>query len=492
MTTSPRVAAFEIPRPSAENWDSLLARCLVSGEKLFDAATLIAALYAADALRRWLISDAAPWQSPTAQYGFASAFALLYIVLLERHGGYRRCLSLLGIRETERVLRVTLQTISVALVAAYFLHAGVPRITIGLAGLLVPLFLTAEKWQLNRWLLTLRSKGHGVRRAIIVGTGSTARRLYTALVTSPKLGIDPVAFVEEGPTDTTEIYECSYRRRHCARVVAGPLTPEMCRQLGASVVVVAEPALEHDTIAQACGEVEQRDIETYFTTEDAGDARSWLDHTEIDGIMLARVAHESPRVLYEVGKHALDVSIAALVLLGSAALTLIVGVLVKTTSPGPVFFRQERVGKRGRLFTMYKFRTMYQEAPQYGYSPGQVDDPRVTPLGRFLRRASLDEIPQMVNVLLGQMSLVGPRPEMPFIARNYTPLQRQRLAVKPGVTGLWQISGDRAYLIHENIECDLYYLTNNPAFVWNVLLQFLALRYFEVDSALTGAEVNRS
>jgi len=101
---------------------------------------------------------------------------------------------------------------------------------------------------------------------------------------------------------------------------------------------------------------------------------------------------------------------------------------------------------------------MYREAPKYAYSPKAGEDPRITPFGRLLRSSSLDELPQLVNVLLGQMSLVGPRPEMPFIVEQYTPFQRQRLSVKPGITGLWQLSADRAFLIHENIEYDLYYV----------------------------------
>ena len=102
-------------------------------------------------------------------------------------------------------------------------------------------------------------------------------------------------------------------------------------------------------------------------------------------------------------------------------------------------------------------------------------------MGRLLRRTSLDELPQLLNVLRGDMSLVGPRPEMPFIVEQYSPLQRRRLAVKPGITGLWQLSGDRAFLIHENIEYDLYYLTNNPRFLWDIALQLAGLRRFEVN-----------
>jgi lipopolysaccharide/colanic/teichoic acid biosynthesis glycosyltransferase len=108
---------------------------------------------------------------------------------------------------------------------------------------------------------------------------------------------------------------------------------------------------------------------------------------------------------------------------------------------------------------------MYVDAPQYDYSPIQPVDPRITRIGRFLRRTSLDELAQLVNVLKGEMSLVGPRPEMPFIVQQYTAQQRQRLQVAPGITGLWQLSADRAYLIHENIHYDLYYIRHRSFFM---------------------------
>src|SRR5581483_11136355 len=104
-------------------------------------------------------------------------------------------------------------------------------------------------------------------------------------------------------------------------------------------------------------------------------------------------------------------------------------------------------------------------APVYHYSPTDRHDTRITRFGRFLRRTSLDELPQLLNVLQGNMSLVGPRPEMPFIVEKYLPIHRQRLRVKPGLTGLWQISADRSFLIHENIEYDLYYIKNRIFFM---------------------------
>jgi lipopolysaccharide/colanic/teichoic acid biosynthesis glycosyltransferase len=134
-------------------------------------------------------------------------------------------------------------------------------------------------------------------------------------------------------------------------------------------------------------------------------------------------------------------------------------------SPGPVLFRQERVGLDGKPFKMFKFRTMHASASPYEFSPRVSSDPRITRVGRFLRRTSLDEAPQLFNVLGGGMSLVGPRPEMPFIVGQYNETHRQRLQVKPGLTGLWQLSGDRAFLIHENIEYDLYYIRHRNFFM---------------------------
>lgn len=447
-------------------WGSYFVRCLASGERLFDAITVMAAIYLAEVFHLKFGHQPPPWQTPSARLFSAAAFALLFVFLLERHGGYRPCLSLLGIRETERVLRVTLQAFLVALVTASLLRIPVSRISVAIALLLSPLLLILEKWELQKLLRSLRGKGYGTRRAVILGTGSTARRLYTALITSPKLGIEPVAFVEEGSsTESTEIYECSYRRRHSAKVLSEPLTAELFRQLAASVLVVAEPVLDRETMLLTMSEASQRGVETYFAAEEFPDPGKRMDYAEIDGIMLAHPCEDPPRVLYEVGKRALDGVIAAMILVLSAPFAAAIAILVKGTSPGPVLFRQQRVGKAGRLFTMYKFRTMYQDVPNYGYSPKQDEDPRITPVGRLLRRTSLDEIPQFLNVLLGHMSLVGPRPEMPFIVEQYTPVQRQRLKVKPGITGLWQISADRAFLIHESPEYDLYYARHRSIFL---------------------------
>lgn len=137
---------------------------------------------------------------------------------------------------------------------------------------------------------------------------------------------------------------------------------------------------------------------------------------------------------------------------------LLLAVAIRLDSPGPVLFRQRRLGWRGRAFTLYKFRTMYREAPPYAPHPRCSDDARVTRVGRVLRRMNLDELPQLYNVLRDDMSLVGPRPEMPHIVATYTPWQRLRLLAKPGLTGPWQLSPHRGRPIHEHMEHDLAYL----------------------------------
>jgi exopolysaccharide biosynthesis polyprenyl glycosylphosphotransferase len=172
-----------------------------------------------------------------------------------------------------------------------------------------------------------------------------------------------------------------------------------------------------------------------------------------------------------VVKRAFDLAItlAALPLVVPPAL--VIAWLIGLDSPGPVIFRQRRVGENGRLFTMYKFRTMHADAADQPASPpvtdnlGRIvykveDDPRVTRVGRVLRRTSLDELPQLWNVLRGDMSLVGPRPEMPWLVEKYEPWQRKRFAIPQGMTGWWQVNGRADKPMYLHTEDDLYYIQN--------------------------------
>ena len=166
-------------------------------------------------------------------------------------------------------------------------------------------------------------------------------------------------------------------------------------------------------------------------------------------------------------KRAVDLAIVIPSLILSAPLFLIIALLVRFSSGSPVLFRQKRVGEGGQTFNMYKFRTMVNgsdkfDPERYDERNHKVaDDPRVTRIGRFLRKTSLDELPQLYNVLRGDMSMVGPRPELPWIVATYQPWQLERLAVPQGITGWWQINGRSKNPMHLNVEFDVYYVRNH-------------------------------
>lgn len=172
-------------------------------------------------------------------------------------------------------------------------------------------------------------------------------------------------------------------------------------------------------------------------------------------------------------KHAFDTAVSGTLLLLLAPLMLVIGLLIKLDSPGPVFFRQRRVAEGRRLFWMIKFRSMVVGAERIephlirSAANGQVrfdktpHDERITRMGHFLRRTSLDELPQLINVLRGEMSLVGPRPELPSLVRNYKPWQHQRFEVPQGMTGWWQVNGRmNRPTFAQRVEDDLYYIRN--------------------------------
>jgi exopolysaccharide biosynthesis polyprenyl glycosylphosphotransferase len=466
------------PAAEAQSWSISVFPLL---ERLLDAASVLVAVFLAHFLTQLWYPVAYSWSVVLA---CSAGFPLLFVFLLERHGGYGACVSLLAIRESERILRVTVQAFSIGVVVAYLCHVSVSALTLGLAPVLVPLALIAQKLRLNRLLRQRRGKGRGFRRAVVLGTGSAARRIYTTLLRSPKFGVEPVAFVEEGSQDApAEIYECSYHREHSAQVLSGPVSPELFRRLGASVLVVTDAWLDRASLLKTTAQLSEAGVRTYFAPDEFLEPGYWLEYSELDGIMLAHLSRGSSRVLYDFGKRALDLALALVLLAGLLVIAPFVAALIRLSSGGPVFFWQERVGKDGRLFRLYKFRTMYASSARYDYSPKLDRDPRVTPIGHLLRRSCLDELPQAINVLLGQMSIVGPRPEMPFLVEQHTAVHQERLSVKPGITGLWQISGDRARQIHESPEYDRYYVRHRSLFMDAAIILHTFLHLLNAFSA---------
>lgn len=180
----------------------------------------------------------------------------------------------------------------------------------------------------------------------------------------------------------------------------------------------------------------------------------------------------APHPLRAAAKWLLDKAAAAGCILLFSPIWLPMFAAIKIDSRGPIVFRQKRLTEKRREFNIYKFRTMFADVPPYQQSPPGDDDIRVTRVGRLLRKLGLDETAQLVNVLKGQMSLVGPRPEMAFVAASYAPWQNLRFEVKPGITGLWQIAGRADQPIHDNLEFDFYYVANHH--LWWDIRVFLA------------------
>jgi len=396
----------------------------------------------------------------------AALFGLMVVLLLEKHGEYRPYLSLLAVRETERLLRVGAECLVVALPFAILAAPALPITLLLLCLITVPLALITEKAALRIVIQRVRMAGHGNRKTVILGGGPLAKSIYSALLRSPKLGLDPVAFVdEEAAMNGTQIRPSSYWRSRPAMVLAGPLSGQMFRNLGASSLIIADPNVDNGEAIEIMQRAATLGVSTYIVSRDYLDPGYWLEYSEIDGMMLASVAAERRRSVSDCAKRMADLVLAITALLLLALPWALAVMLIRMTSPGPAIFRQLRVGLKGRLFYLYKFRSMYIDSPAYQFSPVSGLDSRITPVGRLLRRTCFDEVPQLLNVLRGEMSLVGPRPEMPFIVDRYTALQWRRLEVKPGITGLWQLSGDRRYLIHENLEYDLYYLRHRNFFM---------------------------
>ncbi|MFQ5772213.1 MAG: sugar transferase [bacterium] len=193
---------------------------------------------------------------------------------------------------------------------------------------------------------------------------------------------------------------------------------------------------------------------------------------------IKEVHHER---FYAVTKRLMDISMAIFIILLTLPVIILIVCAIKLDSPGPVLFKQKRIGRnrrkgnrpnrhimeqrngqnlKGQPIEIYKFRTMWVDVEPYAVCPNNNGDPRVTRVGKILRKLCLDELPQLINVVKGDLSIVGPRPEMPFIVERYGGIETLRLLVKPGMTGLWQLYGSREQFIHENLQYDLDYIRN--------------------------------
>ena len=465
-SSRPEVDLYLVTAGKKQNPAADLRRIMAVCEALADLATIsITVIIGYEAYYHFELGRHIYYRTRSVA-GLAFALAVVMVLMLDRLGAYRPSNSLLRVRETEQLLRVSVQAFLIALTVSFFSSVLFSRWLLILCLILVPLALFVEK-NLVSWLIRVfHSRGYGIEKVLIYGSGHTGRRVFSALTRSPKLGLDPIAFVDEDPAKSgSMVFDMGYEHKRSAPVIEGPPTSELIARCGVDQVIIAIPSIGRDNFLRVVEQAFKANAQVSFVPSHFLPSDPMVDYRDIDGVLLASFGKSATKIAYEPLKRLCDI-IGALTLLGlGLPLYLLLALLIKIDSRGPVLFRQDRVGHNGAVFTMFKFRTMYSAANPYEVSPGTPSDSRITRVGRFLRKTSLDELPQLLNVLEGSMSLVGPRPEMPFIVEQYTQRHRQRLQVKPGLTGLWQLSGDRAFRIHENIEYDLYYIQHRNLFM---------------------------
>jgi exopolysaccharide biosynthesis polyprenyl glycosylphosphotransferase len=368
-----------------------------------------------------------------------------------------------GSTEYRRVLRAGFATFAVTIVAAFFLGLDLSRgwvlsiFPIGTAAVL------ASRWMWRQWLLGRRAFGDYSHRVVLVGSTATVQQTARDLAREPGHGYRVVGVaLTDGPNEGSV----------AGLPVVGPIdeVPGALRALGAdTVMATSSDHLPPERIRDLAWQLEPRHHQLVLAPSltDVGGSRIHL--RPVAGLPLIHVETPHYAGFGKYAKRAFDVGVSALALAVLAPVFAVIAVLVHRDSPGGVFYRQERIGKNGEPFSILKFRSMSSDADARraeltaGMDKGLfklVDDPRITRVGKVLRRYSLDELPQLVNVLRGEMSLVGPRPALPSEVSEYDRRELRRLAVTPGLSGLWQVSGRSNLDWADGIRLDLYYVEN--------------------------------
>jgi exopolysaccharide biosynthesis polyprenyl glycosylphosphotransferase len=319
---------------------------------------------------------------------------------------------------------------------------------------------------------------------LVVGRGPEASLFIREMRERPALGYRVIGVVETQSADIRQ--SGTYEGVPVIATLAG--LPDAIRDSGANEVIIADPQVSGDALFEVmmrCGR--RRGVEFRIAPSLFNCLPRKTEIDQIGVLPMIRLFREPLSSGARILKRTFDIAVSALAVLLLLPLWLLLALLIKLDSKGAVFYTQERVGMDGRLFLLYKFRTMiagadpelhreYQRAFIAGRAEANLGnsqkptykllaDPRITRVGKFLRRTSIDEVPQLLNVLMGDMSIVGPRPPIPYEVEAYELWHRKRLDMKPGLTGLWQVSGRNRLPFEEMVRLDLFYIEN-----WSLLL----------------------
>ncbi len=402
-----------------------------------------------------------PWHG-NWQY-FADFSVILYIlpplaiVVFKAVGLYKPEMGMIGVYEQSSIFKAIWITYFTVLAFSFF-YRGIEFSRLAtLYSMFIAIFLISfERFLIRKLYVWMNRKGIGVRHAVIYGAGFNGQRLERWITQSPQLGIDVVGFLDD---DVPSLIKKPEKKE-----ILGGISdlPDLARDKDLELLFIAHRDLDEEQvveIVQLCRFLKIRCwvIPSLF--------RFHVERVElqnIGGIPLVGFKEQFGRNSYELFKYSMDKITSTLLILLSSPVWAFVAAGIYMTMGRPIFFKQVRVGKKNKPFTILKFRTLKAQQGSQAISPelaAKEGARAIPPFAAFLRKTGLDEIPQLLNVFRGDMSLVGPRPEMPFIVEKYGPLEKERLSVRPGITGLWQISEDRKrLLIHENMDYDLYYV----------------------------------
>jgi exopolysaccharide biosynthesis polyprenyl glycosylphosphotransferase len=353
---------------------------------------------------------------------------------------------------------------------ATFVFAGVLYFTFrDMSRMLVVYFCIADYFvlMLIRYLLAaylrIGKGGNKTNSVVIVGISESGRNLAQTIMGDHSSVLRVVGFVDDESIDDDTL-----PARFMGTI--GDL-PRLIKDYAVDMVVIALPDKRFPELESLIFMLESLPVRVYVVSDLLKLALVQGDVERMGDLVVIGLREPVIQGTRRVVKRTLDLLVSTLVLALAWPLMILIWVAVKLDSPGPGLFSSERVGENGSIFRMYKFRTMHVGAADLVEEVATRDeqgrpifkvrnDPRVTRVGRVLRRTSLDELPQLYNVLKGEMSLVGPRPEQPFITVLYDHWQWQRLSVPPGVTGWWQVSGRSDLPMHQNTQYDVYYVKN--------------------------------
>ena len=353
----------------------------------------------------------------------------------------------------------------------YFRPLAFSRLMLFWIWLFVVLFVGLARLG-RRWTLRyLYVRGIGTDKAVVVGSGEAGRGVIRTLLARPDLGYQAIGYLEDGLSGN---HIGSGRIPRLGTWT--DLAQVLAREPRVSTVFIALPAQMHTSINQMVRVCQEERVRANVVPDILQLSMNRLEFANMAGVPMLAVRDVRVSRWQLALKRLLDLTVVGLGALPAGLVGAVIALAIKRDSPGPIFFAQERVGQNGRPFRMFKFRSMVVDAESQkerllalNEATGPIfkmkEDPRLTRVGRLIRRLSLDELPQLINVLRGEMSLVGPRPPIPAEVAAYQPWQLQRLAVPGGITGLWQVSGRSDLTFDEQCLLDIYYIEN-----WSVAM----------------------